>query len=219
MTITTAMATSFKVEMLQAGHCLQQTFTATGNTNSNTTVSGLSSTANVAVGMSVSGTNIPAGATVVSIPTATSIVISAAATGTGAGVTLTFAGDTVKMALIKFGHSGVYGANTTNYSQVTGNSDEASGTGYVAGGLQINQQGPSNPSGTTAIMSYSPNPSWTSATIDVSGCLIYNSSARLTGGGRAISLHDFGGEQKVTNGTLTVNMPTYDVNNAILRIT
>ena len=42
---------------------------------------------------------------------------------------------TLKMALIKSGESGTYGAATTNYSNVTGNSDEISNTGnYSAGG-------------------------------------------------------------------------------------
>ena len=40
--------------------------------------------------------------------------------------------DTLKIALLKSqsAGSGTYGAATTNYSTVTGNSDEASGTGY-----------------------------------------------------------------------------------------
>ena len=42
--------------------------------------------------------------------------------------------DSIKMALIKATPAGTYGAATTNYSDVTGNSDEASGTNYTAGG-------------------------------------------------------------------------------------
>ena len=42
--------------------------------------------------------------------------------------------DSLKLALIKASPSGTYGAATTNYSDVTGNSDEATGTGYTAGG-------------------------------------------------------------------------------------
>jgi len=44
---------------------------------------------------------------------------------------------TLKIALIKASPSGTYGAATTNYSDVTGNSDEASGTGYSAGGQNL----------------------------------------------------------------------------------
>ena len=42
--------------------------------------------------------------------------------------------DTIKVALIKSSHSGTYGAATTNYSDVTGVTDEVTGTGYTAGG-------------------------------------------------------------------------------------
>lgn len=42
--------------------------------------------------------------------------------------------NSLKVALIKASPSGTYGAATTNYSDVTGNSDEASGTNYSAGG-------------------------------------------------------------------------------------
>ena len=44
---------------------------------------------------------------------------------------------TLKLALIKNGMSGTYGAATTNYSDVTGNSDESSGTNYSAGGNNL----------------------------------------------------------------------------------
>ena len=44
--------------------------------------------------------------------------------------------DTLKIALLKAtaSGSGTYGAASTNYSDITGNSDETSGTGYSAGG-------------------------------------------------------------------------------------
>ena len=43
--------------------------------------------------------------------------------------------DTFKIALFKANSSisGTYGAATTNYSDVTGNSDETTGTGYSSG--------------------------------------------------------------------------------------
>ena len=46
--------------------------------------------------------------------------------------------DSIKLALIKASPSGTYDATTTNYSDVTGNSDEASGTNYTAGGNYYN---------------------------------------------------------------------------------
>lgn len=63
----------------------------TGNTTSaSLTVSGLSSTASLEVGMLVAGTGIPAGATVATIPNATSVTLSAAATASGTAVAMTF---------------------------------------------------------------------------------------------------------------------------------
>lgn len=65
--------------------------TLTGNTtNANATISGLSSTAGLSEGMSVFGTGIPAGATIATIVSATSITISANATANGTGVSLRF---------------------------------------------------------------------------------------------------------------------------------
>ena len=122
-------------------------------------------------------------------------------------------GDTFKMALIKASPTGTYNAATTNYSNVTGNSDETSGTGYSAGGVSLTNVTPTS-TGTTAYTTFSPNPSWTSASFSCSGCIIYNSSAS----NKSVSVHDFGGTQTVSSGTFTVVMPTADSSNAILRI-
>jgi len=62
----------------------------TGDTHTSTLVDGLSSTAELEVGMSVTGAGIPALATIAAIPSATSITLSAAATATATGVALTF---------------------------------------------------------------------------------------------------------------------------------
>jgi len=122
-------------------------------------------------------------------------------------------GNTFKMALIKASPTGTYNAATTNYSNVTGNSDETSGTGYSAGGASLTNVTPTS-TGTTAYTTFSPNPSWTSASFSCSGCIIYNSSAS----NKSVSVHDFGGTQTVSSGTFTVVMPTADSSNAILRI-
>ena len=60
-------------------------------TNASASVTGLSTTAGLFVGMAVSGTNVPAGATVATITSATAITLSANATGAGT-VPLTFQG-------------------------------------------------------------------------------------------------------------------------------
>ena len=61
--------------------------------------------------------------------------------------------DSIKLALIKASPSGTYGAATTNYSDVTGNSDESSGTNYTAGG-NVLDSATISVSGTTAIVDF-----------------------------------------------------------------
>ena len=72
------------------------TTTHSCNINSNTTVDGISATTDIRAGMAVSGTDIPAGAYVVSVTDGgsgtTAFVLSDAATATATGRTLTFTG-------------------------------------------------------------------------------------------------------------------------------
>lgn len=218
MATTTAFCTSAKQELLQAGHCLNAIIAPTGNTHSNTFVDNVSSITGLSVGMAVSGSGIPALTTIAVINSATTLTLSIAATTSLTATTLTMTGDVLKMALIKVGPAGTYGAASTNYSNITGNSDEvASGGGYTTGGTTLVNVTPTV-SGTTALTNFSPNPNWTSATFSATACMIYNSSQRQGTTGRSISLHDFGGTQTVTSGTFTVVMPTADASNAILRI-
>lgn len=225
-TITTAMPTSAKQEFLQGAHCFNatKTFTATmGSGSANMT--SVSSFAGLTVGMAITGTNIPAGTVLASITSATTGVLSAAASGVITAGTLTATADVFKMALIKFGPTGTYGAANVNYTDITGATDEASGTGYSAGGTTLTNVTPSVVSN-VAIATFSPNPSWAGVTVDVAGCMIYNSTARLggtsgtntTGAGRAVYLGDFGGEQRVTSGSLVVNLPTPDNVSGLLRL-
>lgn len=65
--------------------------TRTGNTHSTTTIDNLAQTSDLNVGMMVSGSGIPAGATITAINSASSITISSAATTTVTGNSLTFA--------------------------------------------------------------------------------------------------------------------------------
>ncbi len=62
----------------------------TGNTNSNTTLSGLGTTTNVRVGMRVKGTGIPTTSRVASVDSATQVTLTVAATATAVGVTVEF---------------------------------------------------------------------------------------------------------------------------------
>jgi len=218
MGTTTAMCTSFKQQLMQAMHNFTATLTPTGNTNNtNQTVSSVSSTANISRGMPISGAGVPAGAFVADIPTSTTLLMSAAATATASGVTLTISGDVFNIALVKLSPTGAYGAATTNYSNLTGNSDEVSGTGYTATGAALTNVTPTT-SGTTAYTTFSPNPSWTSASFSCTGGIIYNTTTRGGVTGQSVSVHDFGGTQTVSSGTFTAVMPTANSTNAILRI-
>jgi len=127
--------------------------------------------------------------------------------------------DTLKLALIKASPTGTYGAATTNYSDVTGNSDEASGTGYSAGGqtITVPTDGSSsiiNLSGTTAFVDFA-DEAFNNVTVSADGCIIYNSSQL----NKAIAVFDFGGTVSATSGTLTVQFPTQDATNAVIRLT
>jgi hypothetical protein len=126
-------------------------------------------------------------------------------------------GNVFKIALAKVGVAGTYGAATTNYSDLTGSSDEvASGGGYTTGGFAWTAAQNITPlnSGTGAYWQWSVNPSWTSATFSTIGCIIYNSSAS----NRAVYVGSFGGTQTVTAGTLTLVQPTNGVGTSLLQI-
>lgn len=120
--------------------------------------------------------------------------------------------DTIKVALIKDSPAGTYNASTTNYSNVTVNTDEATGTNYTTGGNSL-----ASPvialDGSTATVDFA-DTTWASATVSADGCIIYNASQT----NRAIAVIDFGGTKTSTNGDFTIEFPTADASNAIIRI-
>lgn len=115
-------------------------------------------------------------------------------------------GDTFKIAL--FTSSATLGAATTAYS-VT---NEVSGTGYTAGGNTLTNVTPTT-SGTTAFTDFA-DTTWSTATITARGALIYNS----TDSDKAVVVLDFGSDKTSTNGDFTIQFPTADASNAIIRI-
>jgi len=119
---------------------------------------------------------------------------------------------TLKLALIKNSPSGTYGAATTNYSDVTGNSDEATGTGYSAGGQNLDGATIST-TGTTAIVDFT-DEVFSNVTTSADGCIIYNSSAS----NKAICVIDFGGTVSATAGDLTIEFPAAGASTAVIRI-
>jgi len=119
---------------------------------------------------------------------------------------------TIKLALIKSGMSGTYGAATTNYSDVTGNSDEATGSNYTTGGQNLDSASITT-SGTTAFVDFA-DEVFSNVTTSAAGCIIYNASAS----NKAICVIDFGGTVSATAGDLTIQFPTADASNAVIRI-
>ncbi len=115
-------------------------------------------------------------------------------------------GHTFKLAL--FTNAATLGADTTAYST----SNEASGTGYSAGGNTLTNVTPTS-GGTTAFTDFV-DTSFTSSTITARGALIYNSSQS----DKAVVVLDFGSDKSSTSGTFSVIFPTPDASNAIIRI-
>jgi len=117
-------------------------------------------------------------------------------------------GHTFKLAL--FTSSANLGAGTTAYATA----NEASGTGYSAGGNTLVSAGASVPGGgTTAIVDFT-DTSFTSSTITARGALIYNNSQS----DKAVCVLDFGSDKSSTAGTFAIIFPTADASNAIIRI-
>lgn len=223
MAITSAMLASFKRDLLNGAHCFAQSRSFTCTSTATKTVVGISpaisNAAPIFVGEQLSGTNISASTPVPIVETivsSTSITMSQAPTG--AITAFTVKGDPFKMALIKIGMAGTYGAASTNYTDITGNSDEVTGTGYVAGGTALTNVDPTA-SSPSAFTTFSPNPSWTSASFSTAGCMIYNTLQNGPNPTPGVSVNDFGGTQTVSSGTFTVIMPTAAVGTAILQIT
>jgi hypothetical protein len=225
--ITTSLTTSARQEFLSGGHCFNATITATGSAASgSSSYTSVSSLAGVAVGMTVTGTNVGAGSVVAAITSATAFTASAVTSGTISGGTLTFTGDVFKMALITGTPTGTYGLTTTNYADVTVNSDETTGTGYTAGGVTLTNVSAVGSSG-VGYITFGSNPSWTSATFNASGSILFNSSIRnggpsgsnnTTGSGRALAVFSFGAVQTVSSGSFTILLPTASTTTAILRL-
>ena len=120
-------------------------------------------------------------------------------------------GDTFKLAL--YSSAATLSATTTTYSSA--NEVANSGT-YTAGGGTLTNVSPTT-SGTTAFTDFA-DLSFTSATINARGALIYNSTPTHTYSNPAVAVLDFGGDKISTSGTFTIQFPAANASNAIIRI-
>ena len=118
-------------------------------------------------------------------------------------------GDTFKIAL--YTSSATLGASTTAYS-TSNEITNSSGTAYTAGGATLTSVTPTT-SGTTAFCDFA-DVSYTSASFTANGALIYNDDQS----DKAVAVIAFGGDKTVSSGTFTIQFPTADSTNAIIRI-
>jgi hypothetical protein len=125
------------------------------------------------------------------------------------------AADVYKVALIKSTPTGTYDKSTDKYGDVTGNTDEVTGTGYSAGGVTLATYAAT--AGTDeAWIDWSTDPQWTSASFTASACMFYDDTDTVAPD-QSLSVHDFGGDQTVTSGTFTLQLPANTEGNALLR--
>ena len=122
-------------------------------------------------------------------------------------------GSAFKIAL--YNSSADLSATTTAY---TSTEELATATGYTRPGKALTNTGV----GISTVTSFTDfsDVSWTSASFTTRGCLIYNSStiSGLTTNAAVCSI-DFGGDKTVSSGTFTIQFPTNDASDAIIRIT
>ena len=116
-------------------------------------------------------------------------------------------GSTFNIAL--YTSSASLGAATTAYTT----SNEVSGTNYTAKGNTLTRVDPSS-SGTTGFTDFA-DTTWSSATITARGEMIFNDFAS---GDPAVAILDFGADKTSTAGDFTIQFPTADASNAIIRI-
>jgi hypothetical protein len=124
-------------------------------------------------------------------------------------------GNAFKLALYAEGGGGkssttaTLGAATTAYT-TTG--EVANSGSYTAGGGALTKVAPTT-SSTTALTDFA-DISFTTATITAMGALIYND----TNSDKAVCVLDFSSNKTSTSGTFTIQFPTADASNAIIRI-
>jgi len=116
-------------------------------------------------------------------------------------------GSTFNLAL--YTSSASLSASTTAYTT----SNEVSGTNYTAKGAALTRVDPTT-SSTTAFTDFA-DLTFSNATVTARGCLIFNDSAS---GDPAVCALDFGGDKTSTAGDFTIQFPTADASNAIIRI-
>ncbi len=114
--------------------------------------------------------------------------------------------DVLKIAL--YTSAATLGPDTTVYTAV----GEASGAGYVAGGIALTNVTVNSGNG-IAYVSFD-NPSWAGASFTARGALIYNSSKS----DKSMFVLDFGTNQTAVNETFTLDLPADNPTFALIKL-
>jgi hypothetical protein len=219
MAITQAVANSFKLQVLQGVHNFAAISATAGSVAAGTGVytvtltgganNGLVGQVVVCAGFGTSANN---GTFLITASSATTITTTNAASANSGAMGTCTLGDTFKLAL--YTSTATMDKTTTNYAAT--NEVGNSGT-YSAGGGALTSVTPVL-STDTAVCDFA-DLSFTGATITARGALIYNSSKVCNAaGGAAVVVLDFGADKTSTAGTFTIQFPTADAANAILRL-
>ena len=125
-------------------------------------------------------------------------------------------GNAFKLALYAEGGGGKSSTTATlgfGTTAFTTTGEIANSGSYTSGGGTLTKVAPTT-SGTTAFTDFA-DLSFTTATITAMGALIYNDTAS---GNNAVCVLDFTSNKTSTSGTFTIQFPTADASNAIIRI-
>jgi len=120
-----------------------------------------------------------------------------------------FTADNDQFKLALYTSSATLNATTTAYTS----SNETSGTNYTAKGEFLTSVTPVA-SGTTALVDFA-DLTFSNVTVTANGALIFN---EVASGDPSVCALAFGGDKTSTAGDFTIQFPTADASNAIIRI-
>lgn len=115
--------------------------------------------------------------------------------------------DVLKIAL--YNANADINLDTTVYSST----NEATGTGYTAGGNTLTGASVNLDTATGVVYVSFSNTSWSNASFTCRGALIYNTSKS----NKSVAVLDFGSDKIVTSGTFTITFPANTSTSAVIR--
>ena len=219
MAPTQAICNSFKTQILQGVHDFSAISATAGSVAAGTGVYTVTLTGganNGLAGMTIVfaafGTGANNGTYKITASNATTITTTNMASANSGTMGTCTIGDTFMLAL----YTSTWTGDKTKTNYDTTNEVGNSGS-YSAGGGTLVSTTPTL-STDTAVCNFA-TLAFTSATITARGALIYNSSKVCNAaGGAAVCVLDFGSDKTATSGTFTIQFPTADASNAIIRI-